>query len=362
MKTTALHAIHVAQGAKMVDFAGYHMPMVYSSVKEEHLWVRKEVGLFDVSHMGLFKISGELASQSLQEVFSNDVNKLSIGKAQYTLLLNETGGIVDDLLLYRMTANEYLAVVNAANIAKDWDHIVANKKTEALWENLSDGWSILALQGPRSTEIMQHVLNESTSSLSNLNDCCPVTFSTGAKGYVARTGYTGEVGYEIIIPQGDTNDLWKILEEGEHNLRLIGLGARDTLRTEMGFCLYGQDIDENKSPKEAGLMWAVHAQGDFLGKAALDKHTAEKKRVGFVLESNRIARPGQALLNPETLETLGEITSGCPSFSTEQSIAIGYVDADFVQSNNLVLIDIRGKHITAKRGKMPFYQLSAQHA
>ena len=362
MKTTALHAIHVAQGAKMVDFAGYHMPMVYSSVKEEHLWVRKEVGLFDVSHMGLFKISGELASESLQEVFSNDVNKLSIGKAQYTLLLNETGGIVDDLLLYRMTANEYLAVVNAANIAKDWDHIVANKKTEALWENLSDGWSILALQGPRSTEIMQHVLNESTSSLSNLNDCCPVTFSTGAKGYVARTGYTGEVGYEIIIPQGDTNDLWKILEEGEHNLRLIGLGARDTLRTEMGFCLYGQDIDENKSPKEAGLMWAVHAQGDFLGKAALDKHTAEKKRVGFVLESNRIARPGQALLNPETLETLGEITSGCPSFSTEQSIAIGYVDADFVQSNNLVLIDIRGKHITAKRGKMPFYQLSAQHA
>ena len=338
------------------------MPMVYSSVKEEHLWVRKEVGLFDVSHMGLFKISGELASESLQEVFSNDVNKLSIGKAQYTLLLNETGGIVDDLLLYRMTANEYLAVVNAANIAKDWDHIVANKKTEALWENLSDGWSILALQGPRSTEIMQHVLNESTSSLSNLNDCCPVTFFTGAKGYVARTGYTGEVGYEIIIPQGDTNDLWKILEKGEHNLRLIGLGARDTLRTEMGFCLYGQDIDENKSPKEAGLMWAVHAQGDFLGKAALDKHTAEKKRLGFVSDSNRIARPGQALLNPETLETIGEITSGCPSFSTEQSIAIGYVDADFVQSNNRVLIDIRGKHITAQRSKMPFYQLSAQHA
>ena len=362
MKTTALHAIHVAQGAKMVDFAGYHMPMVYSSVKEEHLWVRQEVGLFDVSHMGLFKISGELASQSLQEIFSNDVNKLSIGKAHYTLLLNETGGIVDDLLLYRMTANEYLAVVNAANIAKDWDHIVDNKKTEALWENLSDDWSILALQGPRSTEVMQHILNESSSSLSSLNDCCPVTFSTGAKGYVARTGYTGEVGYEIIIPQGDTNGLWEILEEGEHNLRLIGLGARDTLRTEMGFCLYGQDIDENKSPKEAGLMWAVHAQGHFLGKAALDQQNPGKKRLGFVLDSYRIARPGQAILHPETLETLGEITSGCPSFSTEQSIAIGYIDADLEKSLNHVLVDIRGKHIAAQRSKMPFYKISAQHA
>ena len=362
MKTTALHAIHVAQGAKMVDFAGYHMPMVYSSVKEEHLWVRQEVGLFDVSHMGLFKISGELASQSLQEIFSNDVNKLSIGKAQYTLLLTAKGGIVDDLLLYRMAANEYLAVVNAANVTKDWNHIMVNKKTEALWENLSSDWSILALQGPRSTEVMQHILNESTSSLSSLNDCCPVTFSTGAKGYVARTGYTGEVGYEIIIPQGDTNGLWEILEEGEHNLRLIGLGARDTLRTEMGFCLYGQDIDENKSPKEAGLMWAVHAQGDFLGKAALNQHNPDKKRLGFVLDSNRIARPGQVILHPETLEPLGEITSGCPSFSTEQSIAIGYIGADLEKSLNHVLIDIRGKHIAAQRSKMPFYKISAQHA
>ncbi len=362
MKTTALHPIHVARGAKMVDFAGYHMPMVYSSVKEEHLWVRKEVGLFDVSHMGLFRISGEQVSQELQEVFSNDVNALSIGKAQYTLLLNEKGGIVDDLLLYRMAANEYLAVVNAANITKDWNHIVANKKTESLWENLSDGWSILALQGPRSTEIMQHVLNESASSLSELNDCCPVTFCTGAKGYVARTGYTGEVGFEIILPRESTLGLWETLDQDQHNLKLIGLGARDTLRTEMGFCLYGQDIDENRSPKEAGLMWAVHAQGDFLGKAALDQHTAGKKRLGLVLDSNRIARPGQAILNPETLETIGVITSGCPSFSTERSIAIGYVDAHLVKSIHHVLIDIRGKHIAAQRSKMPFYQLSVQHA
>ncbi|HAB88924.1 MAG TPA: glycine cleavage system aminomethyltransferase GcvT [Bacteroidetes bacterium] len=362
MKTTALHPIHVAQGAKMVDFAGYHMPMVYSSVKEEHLWVRKEVGLFDVSHMGLFKISGEQAGQSLQEIFSNDVNKLSIGKAQYTLLLSAKGGIVDDLLLYRITANEYLAVVNAANVTKDWGHIMANIKTEALWENLSDDWSILALQGPRSQEVMHHILNESTSSLTSLNDCCPVTFSNGATGFVARTGYTGEVGYEIIVPHEASNGLWEILEQGKHNLKLIGLGARDTLRTEMGFCLHGQDIDETKSPKEAGLMWAVHAQGDFLGKAALDKHTAGKKRLGFVLDSNRIARPGQAILHPNSLEAIGVITSGCPSFSTEKSIAIGYVNADLVKSIDDVLIDIRGKYIAAERSKMPFYKLSAQHA
>ena len=167
MKTTALHEIHVAKGAKMVDFAGYHMPMVYTSVKEEHHWVRKEVGLFDVSHMGLFRISGEQASQELQEVFSNDVNALSIGKAQYTLLLNEKGGIVDDLLLYRMAAKEYLAVVNAANISKDWNHIMASKGKKAKWENLSDNWSILALQGPRSQEVMHRILEKSTSSLSN---------------------------------------------------------------------------------------------------------------------------------------------------------------------------------------------------
>ena len=362
MKTTALHSIHVAQRAKMVDFAGYNMPMVYSSVKEEHLWVRKEVGLFDVSHMGLYKISGELASRSLQEVFSNDVNQLAIGKAQYTLLLNTAGGIVDDLLLYRMAANEYLAVVNAANIEKDWSHIMAARSTEALWENISDNWSILAIQGPRSQEIMGRIISKSTSSLSNLNDCCRVTFSNGATGYVARTGYTGEVGYEIILPRGATNGFWEMLDQGGYNLKLIGLGARDTLRTEMGFCLYGQDIDETKSPKEAGLMWAVHSQGDFLGKAALDQYAAKKKRLGFVLNGNRIARPGQAILHPNSLEAIGVITSGCPSFSTEQSIAIGYVNADLVKSIDDVLIDIRGKHIVAKRRKMPFYNLSAKHA
>lgn len=362
MKTTALHPIHVAQGAKMVDFAGYHMPMVYSSVKEEHLWVRKEVGLFDVSHMGLFRISGKLAGQSVQEIFSNDVNKLSIGRAQYTLLLNEAGGIVDDLLLYRMAANEYLAIVNAANITKDWNHIMANKKKESLWENLSDSWSILALQGPRSQEVMQHIHNGANSILSRPNDCCPVTFSSGATGYAASTGYTGEIGYEIILPREATNNLWKILDQGGYNLKLIGLGARDTLRTEMGFCLYGQDIDETRSPKEAGLMWAVDAQGDFLGKTALDLHNPGKKRLGFILDSNRIARPGQAILNSETLENIGEITSGCPSFSTEQSIAIGYVDADLVDSIHHVLIDIRGKHIAAQRSKMPFYKLPIQHA
>ena len=362
MKTTALHSIHVAQGAKMVDFAGYHMPMVYSSVKEEHLWVRKEVGLFDVSHMGLFKISGELAGQSLQEVFSNDVNKLSIGKSQYTLLLNAEGCIVDDLLLYRVASSEYLAVVNASNISKDWHHIMTNKATGAHWENLSENWSILALQGPKSQEVVQSIFHTSALSLENQNDCSPVTFANGVDGYIARTGYTGEVGFEIILPQEATNSLWEVLKEGSTNLRLIGLGARDTLRTEMGFCLYGQDIDETKSPKEARLMWAVHAQGDFLGKAALDKHTAEQKRLGFILDSNRIARPGQAILHPDSLETVGEITSGCPSFSTEQSIAIGYVNADHAKSINRVLIDIRGKHIAAKRSRMPFYHLSAKHA
>lgn len=361
MKTTALHEIHVAKGAKMVDFAGYHMPMVYTSVKEEHHWVRKEVGLFDVSHMGLFRISGEQASQELQEVFSNDVNALSIGKAQYTLLLNEKGGIVDDLLLYRMAAKEYLAVVNAANITKDWNHIMASKATKAKWENLSDNWSILALQGPRSQEVMHRILEKSTSSLSNQNDCCPVTFSNGASGYVARTGYTGETGCEIMIPREATISLWEALEK-EHSLRLIGLGARDTLRTEMGFCLYGQDINETTTPKEAGLMWAVHAQSDFLGKQALDQHRAERKRRGFILDSNRIARPGQAILHPDSLVPIGEITSGCPSFSTEQSIAVGYINAEYTQSINRCLIDIRGKHIAAKRSKMPFYHLPEQHA
>lgn len=362
MKTTALHPLHVAQGAKMVDFAGYHMPMVYSSVKEEHLWVRKEVGLFDVSHMGLFKISGEHAHQSLQGIFSNDVDRLAIGKAQYTLLLNSAGGIVDDLLLYRMGANEFLAIVNASNITKDWNHIMAHKTTDAVWENLSEGWSILALQGPKSQEVVRSILRESTSDLSRQNDCSPVSFSNGVTGYMARTGYTGEVGFELILPRESTKGLWDLLKYSHHDLKLIGLGARDTLRTEMGFCLYGQDINENITPTEAGLTWAVHSSGSFLGNAALNQCEASKRRLGFVLESNRIARPGQSIVHPESMEVIGEITSGCPSFSTEQSIAIGYVNSEFIPSIDKVLIDIRGKHIAAKRSKMPFYNVPINDA
>ncbi len=360
MKITALNKIHKALGAKMLDFAGFEMPIQYEGVNTEHETVRNDVGVFDVSHMGNFFVEGKDSLSFLQFITSNDVSKLSIGKIQYSCFPNEKGGIVDDLLVYQLDENKYMLVVNGANIDKDWNWV--NKWTkdfDVKLTNLSDQYSILAVQGPKSPELMQKLAKDS-ADLENL------TFYTwtnadlaGHKNIlVSATGYTGEKGFEIYCKKEITEDIWnELFDKGkEFNIKPIGLGARDTLRLEKGYCLYGNDIDDSTSPIEAGLGWITKFTKDFINSENLKKQKEEgvnKKLIAFKLTYKGIARHGYDIVD-ENANKIGIVTSGTMSPTLKQAIGMGYVDAEHKKTGSKIFIQIRKKQIPAEVVKLPF--------
>lgn len=360
MKNIALHEIHVNLGAKMVPFAGFNMPVQYEGVTAEHLTVRNGVGVFDVSHMGEFLVTGENALALIQKVTSNDASKLAIGDAQYSCFPNENGGIVDDLICYRIKENQYLLVVNASNIEKDWNWISKyNEDFGAELRDLSDDYSLLAIQGPKAVEAMQ-----SLSSL-DLADIPFYKFKVGDFAgvehvIISATGYTGSGGFEIYCKNDEVEQVWnKVFEAGEEfGIKPIGLAARDTLRTEMGYCLYGNDIDDTTSPIEAGLGWITKFTKEFVNHEALAKQKAEKpsrKLVAFELNERGIPRQGYDIVNVKG-NKIGNVTSGTMSPSLSKGIGLGYVPLDSSKLGTEIFIQVRKKAIPATIVKLPFYK------
>lgn len=357
MKTTALTDLHIALGAKMVPFAGYNMPVQYTGINDEHETVRKSVGVFDVSHMGEFILKGEKALDLVQKISSNDAAKLYDGKIQYACIPNETGGIVDDFLVYRIDADTFFLVVNASNIEKDWDWISKYNIYGVEMKNISDKTSLFAVQGPKTTEALQ--------SLTDI-DLGEMEYYTFKKGVfagvenvlISATGYTGAGGFEIYVENSHAEQVWNaIFEAGKSfGIKPIGLGARDTLRLEMGFCLYGNDIDDTTSPLEAGLGWVTKFTKDFVNADALRKQKEEgvsRKLVGIEMIERGIPRHGYEIVDA-TDNILGVVTSGTQSPSLQKSIGLGYVKKDFSKEGTEIFIKIRDKKIKAVVSKPPF--------
>lgn len=362
-KRTPLAAEHEARGARMVDFAGWWMPVQYRGLKEEHISCRTGVGLFDVSHMGEFRVRGPKSLATLQWVTTNDVSKLAAGEAHYSLFPNAEGGIVDDLIVYCVKPGEdYLLCVNAANIDKDFAFIKANNQGADL-SNESSDWGQIAVQGPKALKLLDRLFSDGDVKPSVMKAFTHKSFAwNGTTGIVARTGYTGEVGAEVFVPASQTVKLWReLLEKGaDLGAEPIGLGARDTLRTEMKYSLYGHEIDDSTNPYEAGLGWVVKPQAkDFIGKAKIlaAKEKVFRKLVGFELTERGIPRQGYALLSPGG-EKIGICTSGTMSPSTGASIGIGYVKNEFAANGSEIAVDIRGKAVKAKVRPTPFVETS----
>ena len=354
MKTTPFTQKHIALGAKMHEFAGYNMPIEYpTGITMEHLTVRNAVGVFDVSHMGEFWVKGANALAFLQKITSNNVAALTIGKIQYTCFPNGKGGIVDDLLVYRYEDEKYLLVVNAANIQKDWDWCVQNNTEGAELENASDWMAQLAVQGPKAVELLQQLTSV------NLSEIPYYSFATGDFAGVenvilSNTGYTGAGGFELYFYPEHAEKIWNALfETGEpFGIKPIGLGARDTLRLEKGFCLYGNDIDDTTSPIEAGLGWITKfVEGkNFIDRSLLEKQKAEgvvRKLVRFELQERGIPRHGYEIANDKG-ELIGQVTSGMMRPESKIGIGMGYVKTEYAVSGNSIYIVIRGKNIEAK--------------
>jgi aminomethyltransferase len=359
MKNTALSHIHEALGAKMVPFAGYNMPVQYEGVTAEHLSVRENVGVFDVSHMGEFIIRGEGAFELVQKVTSNDVSKLVDGKVQYTCLPNGKGGIVDDLLVYRMDQQTYFLVVNASNIAKDWDWISKHNTAGVEMVNISEDTSLLAVQGPKATAALQSLTEM------NISDMKYYTFQKGnfagkENVLISTTGYTGAGGFEIYFKNEDAEEIWKaIFEAGkECNITPVGLAARDTLRLEMGFCLYGNDIDDTTSPLEAGLGWITKFTNDFVDSDFLQKQKEAgitKRLVGFELVDRGVPREGYDVVNQEG-EKIGNVTSGTMAPSLKKAIGLAYIPKGMTAPGTEIYIAVRKKQLKAKVVTLPFYK------
>lgn len=357
LRKTALTHIHEALGAKMVPFAGYYMPVQYQGLTEEHHTVRNHLGVFDVSHMGEFFLRGENALALIQKVTSNDAAKLYDGKVQYSCMPNGKGGIVDDLLVYRISANEYMLVVNASNIQKDWDWISSHNDLGVEMINESDSLSLLAVQGPKALGCMQ-----SLTSMS-LTDMEYYTFKIGPfAGFdniiVSTTGYTGAGGCEIYFPNHAAEKIWAaVMAAGaSEGIKPIGLGARDTLRLEMGFCLYGNDIDDTTSPLEAGLGWITKFTKDFIDANFLKDQKSKgltRKLVGFEMVERGIPRHGYEVVDAD-MNVIGVVTSGTQSPSLNKAIGMAYVPADKTSPGNEILINIRGKAIRGHVCKLPF--------
>ena len=328
LKQVALAETHEQLGARMVPFAGYNMPLRYSSVVEEHHTVREKVGIFDVSHMGEFLIKGPNALELLQKTTSNDVSKLTVGQAQYSCLPNNQGGIVDDLLIYRLTEDNYLAVVNASNIEKDWKWLNEHNTMGARLEDISDHTCLLAVQGPLASEALQGLTNVDLSSLKYYTFVIGI-FAEVPEVIISATGYTGSGGFELYLPADHAVAIWKkIMDAGKpYGLRPIGLGARDTLRLEKGYCLYGNDINDDTSPLEAGLGWITKFSKSFTGSDLLQEQKEKgltKKLVGFVMAERGIPRKDYPIVDQNGV-TIGVVTSGSQSPVLGNGVGLGYV-------------------------------------
>ncbi|WP_313514732.1 glycine cleavage system aminomethyltransferase GcvT [Sphingobacterium sp.] len=357
MKKTALTDVHVALGAKMVPFAGFNMPVQYTGINDEHETVRTAVGMFDVSHMGEFILKGEKALDLIQKVSSNDASKLYDGKVQYGYLPNENGGIVDDFLTYKIDDKTYLLVVNASNIDKDWDWISKFNTEGVEMKNISDETSLFAVQGPKAADALQKLTDI---------DLAPMEYYSFQKGVfagvenvlVSATGYTGAGGFEIYVANEHAEQVWNaIMEAGqEYGIKPIGLGARDTLRLEMGFCLYGNDIDDNTSPLAAGLGWVTKFTKDFVNadnlKAEKEKGVSQKL-VGFEMIDRGIPRHDYEIVGADG-NKIGRVTSGTQSPSLKKSIGLGYVEPAFAKEGTEIFISIRNQPIKAIVRKPPF--------
>lgn len=356
MKKTALYDTHVKLGAKMVPFAGYEMPLQYSGLTDEHLNVREKAGLFDVSHMGEFLVEGEHALELLQYVTSNDVSKLTDGKVQYSCLPNDTGGIVDDLLVYRINANSYILVVNASNIDKDWAWIQKHNRWNVSMKNISDETSLLALQGPNAIKILSKLTQANTTM--EYYTFQKATVAGIENVIISATGYTGAGGFELYVNNAHVEKLWQELMRvgAEYGLKPSGLACRDTLRLEMGFCLYGNDINDTTSPIEAGLGWITKFTKDFVGRGISEKQKTDgcvRKLVGFEMLELGIPRHDYSIVDEKGLK-IGIVTSGTQSPSLKKGIGLGYVNTAFSKLGTEIFIDIRNKSIKARVIKIPF--------
>ena len=359
MKNTALTHLHENLGAKMLPFAGYNMPILYEGVNAEHETVRNGVGVFDVSHMGEFLLSGENALALIQKVTSNDASTLTIGRAQYSCLPNNEGGIVDDLIVYKMKEEQYLLVVNASNIEKDWDWISSHNDLGVEMKNLSDDYSLLAIQGPKAVQAMQ-----SLSSV-DLGDIPYYHFVVGDfAGFdnviISATGYTGSGGFEIYCKNSEVETIWnKVFEAGKpFGIKPIGLAARDTLRLEMGFCLYGNDINDTTSPLEAGLGWITKFTKEFVNSENLKKQKeagVTRKLVAFEMQERAVPRQDYEIVDA-TGNVIGVVTSGTMSPSMNVGIGLGYVTVANSALDSEIFIRIRKNDVAAKVVKLPFYK------
>lgn len=357
MKETALTSVHKALGAKMAPFAGYEMPIQYSGLTDEHMAVRESLGVFDVSHMGEFMVRGPQALDLIQKITTNDAAKLFPGKVQYSCMPNGKGGIVDDLLIYQTADQEYLLVVNASNIQKDWDWIQQNNDFDAQLEDISNEITLLAIQGPKTAEAMQSLTDV------KLDEMKYYTFEKGTFAgvedvIISATGYTGSGGFEIYFKNDHAKAIWNaVMDAGEsYGIKPAGLGARDTLRLEKGFCLYGNDIDDSTSPIEAGLGWITKFTKDFIDSERFKKQKEEgvsKKLVAFKMIDRGIPRQDYKIFN-ESAEEIGKVTSGTSSPNLKVGIGMGYVKKENAKIGETVLIEIRNKQLKAEIVKLPF--------
>ena len=357
MRKTALTSTHIDLGAKMVEFAGYYMPLQYEGLGIEHETVRNAVGVFDVSHMGEFLISGPNALELIQKVSSNDATKLEIGKAQYSCLPNDKGGIVDDLIIYKIKEEQYLLVVNASNMEKDWDWISSHNSMGAEMKDLSMDYSLLAIQGPKAVEAMQSLTEVNLSEIKFYNfEVAP--FAGIENVIISATGYTGSGGFEIYCKNSEAKQVWdKVLEAGtDFGIKPIGLAARDTLRLEKGYCLYGNDINDTTSPLEAGLGWVTKFTKDFINADNLKAQKeagVTRKLVGFEMIERGIPRHDYPILDADGNE-IGIVTSGTMSPSLSKGIGMGYVPTELSKPDSEIMVQIRNKQVKAKVVKMPF--------
>ena len=359
MKNTALTHIHESLNAKLVPFAGYNMPVQYEGVNIEHETVRNGVGVFDVSHMGEFFLKGEKALALIQKITTNDAAKLAPGKAQYSCMPNNDGGIVDDLIIYMIAENEYMLVVNASNIEKDWNWIAKHNDLNVVMENRSDDWSLLAIQGPKAAEAMQSLTSVDLSAIKFYT--FEITNFAGLENViVSATGYTGSGGFEVYVKNEDVEAVWnKVFEAGKDwGIKPIGLAARDTLRLEMGYCLYGNDINDTTSPIEAGLGWITKFTKDFVNAEAIKKQKDEgitRRLIGFELTERGVPRKDYDIVDTDGT-VIGKVTSGTMSPSLGKGIGLGYVTIENSKLGNEIRIQIRKKQVPATVVKLPFYK------
>lgn len=357
MKITAFNQIHKDLGAKMVPFAGYEMPVQYAGVNQEHMVVREGVGVFDVSHMGQFFAKGDQADQLLQFIGTNDTSKVAIGQAQYTCMPNANGGIVDDLIVYKMAEDEWMLVVNASNIEKDWNWINQHNQWNVQLENRSDEMSLLAIQGPKAIEAMQSLTDVNLADIPFYHFKIG-TFAGVENVIISATGYTGSGGFEIYFENKAAETMWnKVMEAGkEFGIEPCGLAARDTLRLEKGYCLYGNDINDTTSPLEAGLGWITKFNTDFVAKDIIAQQKEEgvsRKLIGFKMIDRGIPRHDYLIVD-ESGNEIGVVTSGTQSPILKQGIGLGYVKTEFSSPGSAIYIQVRDKNLKAEVVKTPF--------